>query len=517
MSNPLGGSGAGAPEDRNEFIEIFNKGHDTVDIYNWIITDFDSEDYIFPFSILSDDSNTVILPGAFALILDPEYIDSGENYMPYGVPECILLTVGNTTIGNGLTTNDSIALISPEGDTVSTYYNPFNAGNGISVERISPYTGDIPENWGSCKDSTGSTPGFENSIFSPPDFKIDTLFVEECNINLWLKNISDTTISGTVNIFNDLNRNRNFEQEELINSYHLVEIRTNSIIKIQFYIENEGVYSIGIQLLNKTIYRKIRINHGISNLIINEVMYAPIETCEWIELHNRSIYDFYIDSLLINREVLPKRIQIPPGEFIILANDSSSFFAYYGNIPAPLLKVNLSLSNNGDSVNIYDENGFLLDRCIYNANDAERNYSLEKVSPDIYSGNLSNWGQSLFQGGTPGLCNSIFAPYKVEDTSLLVTPDHFTPNEDGMNENCVISFELPYIRNNVNIRIFDRRGHLLIEKNGFFGGERGEWIWNGRDRKGNIVGTGLYIVFLSVYDMDNNNSSIRKTVVSVGK
>ena len=81
MSNPLGGDGAGAPEDRNEFIEIFNKGQDTVDIYNWIITDFDSEDYIFPFSILSGDSNTVILPGEFALILDPEYIDSGENYI----------------------------------------------------------------------------------------------------------------------------------------------------------------------------------------------------------------------------------------------------------------------------------------------------------------------------------------------------------------------------------------------------------------------------------------------------
>ncbi|MCK4322812.1 lamin tail domain-containing protein, partial [candidate division WOR-3 bacterium] len=80
MSNPLGGSGAGAPEDRNEFVEIFNKGVDTIDIYNWKITDFDSEDNIFPFIFLSGDSNTSIPPGKYALIMDPEYVDSGENY-----------------------------------------------------------------------------------------------------------------------------------------------------------------------------------------------------------------------------------------------------------------------------------------------------------------------------------------------------------------------------------------------------------------------------------------------------
>lgn len=81
MSNPLGGNGAGAPEDRNEFVEIFNRGGDTVDIYGWIITDFDSDDYIFPFTTLSGDSSTKIPPGGFALIMDPEYVDSGENYI----------------------------------------------------------------------------------------------------------------------------------------------------------------------------------------------------------------------------------------------------------------------------------------------------------------------------------------------------------------------------------------------------------------------------------------------------
>ena len=158
MSNPLGSSGAGSPEDRNEFVEIFNIGPGAVNLTGWQITDFDAVDEVVPFFALSGDSNAVLMPGEFALIMDPEYLDSGESYMPYGIPSCILLTVGNTTIGDGLTNTDPIALISPEGDTVSTYYNPFNPGDGISVERIYPYTGYIPENWSSCEDSSGSTP-----------------------------------------------------------------------------------------------------------------------------------------------------------------------------------------------------------------------------------------------------------------------------------------------------------------------------------------------------------------------
>lgn len=517
MSNPLGGSGAGAPEDRNEFVEIFNKGVDTIDIYNWKITDFDSEDNIFPFTFLSGDSNTSIPPGKYALIMDPEYVDSGENYMPYGIPSCILLRVGNTTIGNGLENNDSIALISPEGETISTYYHPFNAGNGISVERISPSISDIPMNWGSCKDSTGSTPGFVNSIYSPPDFSLDTVYVKDYEVNIWIKNTTDTVLSGTINVYDDENQNRELEPVELINSYSLSNIPQDSVVKMAFSIEIEGVYLLGFQFLHKNIFRRVRINMGISNLILNEVMYAPRETSEWIELYNRSIYEYYLDSCWINEKLLSKKILIPPGEYLVLADDSSKFFAYYGNIPATLLKVDLSLSNSGDSVHIFDENGFLIDRCVYSANDAERNYTLEKVSPDIRSENPSNWGQSIMQGGTPGLRNSIFAEYKPEEISLLVTPEHFTPNGDGINESCVISFELPYTRNEVTIRIYDRRGHLLKEKRGFYGGERGEWVWTGRDNKGDTVNTGLYIIFLSMRDMDTNISSFRKIVVSVGK
>ncbi len=516
MSNPLGSSGAGSPEDRNEFVEIFNLGSDTVDLNGWEITDFDAVDEIIPFYALSGDSNTLLLPGEFALIMDPEYVNSGENYMPYGIPSCILLTVRNTTIGNEIGTTDPIALMSPQGDTVSTYYNPFNPGDGISVERVYPYSGDEPLNWRACEDISGSTPGRENSVYSSPDFLFDSIAVEGNSVSVFIINPHDAVLSGTIEVFSDGNRNRILDSEELIDVFDLTNISQDSVCQIDFSLSSEGVYSIGFDLINEIVFRRVRIGNGVSDIVINEVMFAPNGPPEWIELFNRSEHGVLLDSFRID-DVSSSEIEVLPEEYLVVTSDSVSLLSYYGDIPSTVLEMSLSFSNVGDSIFLFDENGFVMDKVIYSASDAERNYSLERINPEISTNNPSNWGQSVSEGGTPGRVNSIFAEYKRSDVSLDVTPAHFTPDGDGENETCVVSFNLPYLRNEVTIKIYDRRGHLLCENSQDHGGERGEWVWNGKDRKAETVPTGLYIVFLMIEDLEGSSRSIEKVVVSVGR
>jgi len=518
MSNPLGSSGAGSPEDRNEFIEVFNTGPDTVNLNGWEITDFDFDavDKIVPFYALSGDSSAIVLPGEFALILDPEYLDSGENYMSYGIPSCVLLTVGDSAIGNGLATTDPIALISSFGDTVSTYYNPSNPGDGISIERVYPYSGDIPENWKACEDSSGSTPGRQNSVYSAPDFSLDSLWVLGNNVSVLLVNSHDLALSGTIEVFDDENRNRILDAGELIKTFNLLNVSQDSSFRIDFLLSSEGVYIIGFDLIGETIFRRVRIGEGISGLIINEIMFAPGRPPEWVEFFNRSEYRVLLDSFKIDN-VSSTGTEVLPGNYLVISSDSTSFSSYYGNIPSSILEMSLSFSNNGDSVFLFVENGFVLDRVVYSANDAERNYSLERVNPEISSDNPTNWGQSVGEGGTPGEVNSVFAEYKKTDVSLAVNPKHFTPDGDGVDETCVISFNLPYLRNEVALKIYDREGHLLQDNSENYGGERGEWIWDGKDKRGEIVPTGLYIVFLLIGDADGSARSIEKTVVSVGR
>jgi hypothetical protein len=518
MSNPAGSSGVGSPEDRNEFIEVFNKGSDAIDLSGWQITDFDDIDEIIPFYILSGDSNTILSPGEFALIMDPEYIDSGDNYMPYGIPSCLLLTVGNTTIGNELSPKDPIALISPSGDTVSTYYHPFDAGDGISVERVYPYSGDIPENWRACEDITGSTPGRENSVYSAPDFFLDSIWVEENNVSVLLLNPYDAMLSGTIEVFDDENRNRVLDEGELIEIFTLTDIPQDSSIRLTFSLSAEDVYLIGFDLIGEIIFRRVRIGNGIAELIVNEIMYAPLSDGppEWIELFNRSQYGFSLDSFRIEN-ITAAGTEVLAGGYLIVTSDSADFLGYYGSISSPVLEMNLSFSNDGDSIFLLDENGFLLDYVVYSGGAAERNYSLERVNTDLPAITLTNWGQSIPEGGTPGALNSLFAEYKRTEIALDVNPKHFTPDGDGVDERCVVSFNLPYLRSEVTLRIYDRRGHLLRENSDIYGGEQGVWIWDGKCNSDETVSTGLYIVFALIKDADGSSRSIEKTVVSVGR
>jgi hypothetical protein len=516
MSNPLGSGGAGSPEDRNEFVEILNVGPEAVDLSGWKITDLDAVDEIIPFYALSGDSNAILMPGKFALIMDPEYSDSGENYMPYGIPSCLLFTVGNTTIGNELSAADPVALISPDGDTISTYYNTLNPGDGISVERVYPYNGDVPENWRSCEDISGCTPGRENSVYSSPDFSLDSLWVLDNTVSVLLFNPHETELNGTVEVFNDENRNRILDEGELIDSFVLADVSQDSACQINFSLSSESVYLIGFDLIEKTIFRRVRIGNGISNIIINEIMFAPAGPPEWIELFNRSAYDFSIDFFLLDN-VYADGIEVLPGSYLVVSSDSASFLSYYGQIPASVLELDLSFSNSGDSVSLFDENGFVLDKVVYSGDQTDGNYSLERINPDIPTDNATNWGQSIGEGGTPGAVNSVFAEFKRTDVALAVTPRHFTPDGDGMDEMSVVSFNLPYLRNEVTLQIYDRRGHLLLENTQVYGGETGEWIWDGEDKRGETVPTGLYIVFLLIEDAESGARSIEKEVVSVGR
>ncbi|NPV14111.1 hypothetical protein HPY86_04185 [candidate division WOR-3 bacterium] len=191
MANPRGGSGVLMPEDRNEFIELYNTGNEAIDLFNYTVDDGDALDRIVAWhdsTILRNNpglliGTTWLKPGGFALILDPEYTDSGGlgGYLqPYQIGDsCLILTIGNTTIGNGLTGNDPITVASPYGDTTtfgtpqeSEDGFPFDAGDGFSYERIDINAPDHKGNWAVCPDSSGATPGRTNAVSSYFDLTI---------------------------------------------------------------------------------------------------------------------------------------------------------------------------------------------------------------------------------------------------------------------------------------------------------------------------------------------------------
>ncbi|MBN2465761.1 lamin tail domain-containing protein [candidate division WOR-3 bacterium] len=193
MANPTGKTGVHYPEDRNEFVEIYNTSDSVIDLLDWTITDEDAIDLIQAWndsSLLDPESlrlgTTWLDPHCYAVVLDPEYTDTaalGGYEQPYHFgPGTLILTVGNTTIGDGLTTNDPVVLCSADGDT-STFGTPWDttdsipcdAGDGISWERIDIDGPDTVSNWTACLDTAGCTPGAANSMMSYLDLALTGL------------------------------------------------------------------------------------------------------------------------------------------------------------------------------------------------------------------------------------------------------------------------------------------------------------------------------------------------------
>lgn len=138
-------------ESTGEFVEIYNAGTTTVDLAGLVLTDGDDIDVLESFG----GSATTVAPGEYAVVLDPDYasdytIDSGVS----------LLTTGDTTVGNGLTTSDSITLYESDGSTiVASFSYPTDPGDGVSKELYNLDNGDASGNWRASQCASGSSPG----------------------------------------------------------------------------------------------------------------------------------------------------------------------------------------------------------------------------------------------------------------------------------------------------------------------------------------------------------------------
>ena len=175
MANPL-------EEDFGEYLEVHYPGPGIMPLAGCSFTDGDALDIVAPWEegpLADPDAvySAFLISGAYALVMDPEYVMGGQSYDL--APGTVVMTVGNTTLGNGLTGNDPITFYGPYGteqaDVHSTYGTPiasedplscdddgldgipFDPGENISVERLSPSMPDVEFAWAASP--AGGTPG----------------------------------------------------------------------------------------------------------------------------------------------------------------------------------------------------------------------------------------------------------------------------------------------------------------------------------------------------------------------
>ena len=280
----------------------------------------------------------------------------------------------------------------------------------------------------------------------------------------------------------------------------------------------------------------LNIPAGIKNsIVINEIMFDPdIDNCEFLEFYNKSIDSINIGGWRIEDDngnfykLSETGFLLSPGDYFLLAADSIILKKYswgeFRNISFSQTS-DLGLLNGGELILLKDVRGVIIDSIIYSSDwhnrniDITKNKSLERINP-LLEGNYSqNWSTSVNpEGATPGKQNSIFTDNNNRLANISVSPNPFSPDNDGFEDFSIINFSLSQATSQIRIKIFDNRGRIVRTlANNQPSASQGSIIFNGLGDDGRPLRMGIYIIFLEAL---NDNSGVvenLKTVVVVAR
>ena len=149
MSTPCDG-GSGTVPNKNEYIELYNYGSQSVDVNGWWIATTGggdgTPDQIVPWNTANPGvslgnnvlvNQSVIPPGRFAVVLSSKYASgAGENFMPYAFPKDTIILSFSTSKWLG---NDTTGLVGKKSDMSLTVIVLYQGSKTIISNVVSTY------------------------------------------------------------------------------------------------------------------------------------------------------------------------------------------------------------------------------------------------------------------------------------------------------------------------------------------------------------------------------------------
>ncbi|MFC2103305.1 lamin tail domain-containing protein [Bacteroidota bacterium] len=272
-----------------------------------------------------------------------------------------------------------------------------------------------------------------------------------------------------------------------------------------------------------------------NTIIINELMFEPGEdNSEYVEFWNVSNETINIGGWSIEDEndnvykLSNTTFNLNLNEYFVIAADSLILSKY--SLPQDVLiiildEATLGLVNSGELILLKDVKGNTIDSVWYSDkwhNDnfvSTRNISLERINPNLGSNDTNNWSSSAdLTGGTPTVQNSIFTDNTNQQSNISVSPNPFSPDDDGFEDFSIINYNLSQATSQVRIKIFDSKGRQVRTLlNNQASGSSGSVIFDGRDDSGEALRIGIYIIFLEAINEGSGVVETMKTVVVVAR
>ena len=519
-----------------EFLEITNRTEYAFSLKDWILSTEDLN-YDFP-EITINPLEVLILCSSRDTSLFSEY---GRTKGMERFPSL-------NDDGKILCLSDSSGTLIHGVEYSSEWYgDELKSGGGWSLEmKDTRYPFFDEGNWAASTSRKGGTPGSVNSLLqNNPDISFQGI------LNVFPEDSSDIIISFSEPVF-DLSEKINRIQiggKSPIYGHPLDPMYRRFIIRTEEPLQT----GIGYQLLISSGIKDYAGNGIIvsafefglpelsecGDIKFNELLFNPFSgDPDYIELYNCSgkvidasrlqlvsIGDEISDTSQATAVSGEKRCIMPGSYYALTTSKEKISDRYFSNDPDHLF-------NTGSMPSMPDDKGHLillnmeLDRIDEVRYNEEMHYSLlsgyegvalEKTAPENNSLDAINWhsASESYGWGTPGAPNSVYKEIPEVADRVVFSSSKITPDSDGTEDFLVICFNLTGNGNVVSVSVFDETGSFIrkISEN-MFAGNDATLTWDGTADDGSPVRTGIYVVFITLYD-DTGKTSKWKRVCTV--
>ena len=275
------------------------------------------------------------------------------------------------------------------------------------------------------------------------------------------------------------------------------------------------------------------------DILFNELLFNPLPgDPDYLELYNSSekILDASrLELVSVNDDsgdtsqiclISEKHKCILPGEYYAVTADAEKVLQrYFSADPDHLFEIGSlpSMPDDKGHLILYSRELGKIDEVSYSEKmqsallSGYEGVALEKINPDSKSGEAKNWHSASESSGwgTPGAPNSVYSEIPVTSDIVNLSSSRITPDDDGFEDMLVIDFNLTGNSNVVSVTIFDESGSYVrkIAEN-MYAGPEASLVWDGTADDGSMVNTGIYIVFITMFD-DSGKTHKWKKVCTV--
>jgi hypothetical protein len=519
-----------------EYLEITNRTVYSYNLKDWKLTSGD-QDYLFP--------EIIIKPCGIIIICSTQ---DTSKFSRYGKILGLKQFPSLTDNGKVLLLYDSCGKLIHGVEYSSEWYrDELKSKGGWSLEMIDTgYPFYYNGNWTASESGNGGTPGAINSVAcNNPDnsFAGDLIVFPEDSINISIR--SPEPIFNLIQMIDRIN----IDGKCPVDIYSSDPLFREFSVKLNDPLERGKVYqfetSWDIKDFAGNKLMKDKYSFGLSepaepgDILFNEILFNPLPgDPDYLELYNSSeriidasrlelvsVSDDSGDTSQIY-QVSDEHKCILPGNYYAVTSDKEKVSErYFSADPDWLFEISSlpSMPDDKGHLILFSRELQKIDEVLYSEKmqstllSGYEGIALEKINPDNKSDDIKNWHSAAESSGwgTPGAHNSVYSETPVASDVVNLSSSRITPDGDGFEDLLVLDFYLTGRSNVVSVTIFDESGNYVrkIAENMYVGSEA-SLVWDGSGEDGSIVSTGIYIVFITMFD-DSGKTNRWKKVCTV--